>query len=68
MGLSQEQSSDEDEISQNSTASVDGHRVAVQEKDTAHVKRLAHEGRRDMNFKYRTRRDTESHSGVEDLS
>ena len=39
--LSQEQPSDEDEISHNSTACVDGHRAAVQEKDTDHVKRLA---------------------------
>ena len=36
--LSQEQPSDEDEHPQNSTAFVDGHRAAVQEKDTAHVK------------------------------
>ena len=54
MRLSQEQPSDEDEISQNSTACVDGHRAAVQEKDTAHVKRLAHEAKRDMKLKYRT--------------
>ena len=78
MRLSQEQPSDEDEISQNSTACVGGHRAAVQEKDTAHVKRLAHEAKSDMKLKYRTvvlevlprlpRRDRESHSGVEDLS
>ena len=77
MRLSQEQPSDEDEISQNSTACVDGHRAAVQEKDTAHVKRFAHEAKRDMKLKYRTvvlevlsllpRRDRVSHSGVEDL-
>ena len=70
--------SDEDEISQNSTACVDGHRAAVQEKDTARVKRLAHEAKRDKKLKYRTvvlevlsrlpRRDRVSHSGVEDLS
>ena len=76
--LSQEQPSDEDEISQNSTACVDGHRAAVQEKDTAHVKRSAHEAKRDMKLKYRTvvlevlsrlpRRDRVSRSGVEDLS
>ena len=29
---------DEDEYSQNPTACVDGHRAAVQEKDTVHVK------------------------------
>ena len=45
--LSQEQPSEEDEILQNSTACVDGHRAAVQEKDTAHVKRSAHEAKRD---------------------
>ena len=76
--LSQEQPSDEDEISQNSTARGDGHSAAVQEKDTAHVKRLAHEAKRDMKLKYRTvvlvvpsrlpRRDRVSHSGVEDIS
>ena len=52
--LSREQPSDEDEISQNSIACVDGHRAAVQEKDTAHVKRLAHVAKRDMKLKYRT--------------
>ena len=51
--------------------------MAVQEKDTAHVERLAHEAKRDMKLKYRTvarevlsrlpRRDRASHSGVEDL-
>ena len=76
--LSQEQPSNEDEISQNSTACVDGHRAAVQEKDTAHVKRFAHGAKRDMKLKYRTvvlevlsrlpRRDRVSHSGVEDFS
>ena len=76
--LSQEQPSDEDEISQNSNACVDGHRAAVQEKDTAHVKRSAHGAKRDMELKYRTvvlevlprqpRRDRVSHCGVEDLS
>ena len=55
--LSQEQPSDEDEISQNSTACVDGRRAAVQEKDTAHVKRLAHEAKRDM-------KEQVSHSGA----
>ena len=57
--LSQEQPSDEDEISQNSTACVDGHHAAVQEKDTAHVKRSAHEAKRNTKLKCR---------GVEDLS
>ena len=75
---SQEQPSEEDEIWQNSTACVDGHRAAVQEKDTAHVKHSAHGARRDTNLEYRTvvlevlsrltRRDRVSHSGVEDLS
>ena len=61
-----------------STACVDDHRAAVQEKDTARVKRLAHEAKRDKKLKYRTvvlevisrlpRRDRVSHSGVEDLS
>ena len=76
MRLSQEQPSDEGEVSQNSTARVDGHRAAVQEKDTAHVRRLAHEAKGDMKLKYRTvvlevlspRRDRVSHSGVEDLN
>ena len=76
MRLSQEQPSDDDEISQNSTARVDGHRAAVQEKDTAHVKRLKHGAKIEMNLKYRTvvlevvsrlpRRDRVSRSGVED--
>ena len=39
MRLSQEQPSDEDEISQNSIGCEDGHRAAMQEKDTVHVKR-----------------------------
>ena len=84
-GLSQEQPtvrlpqepSDEDQIWQNSTACVDGHRAAVQEKDTAHVKHSAHGAKRDTKLKYRTvvlevlsrlpRCDRASHSGVEDL-
>ena len=45
---------DEDQIWQNSTACVDGHRAAVQAKDTAHVKRSAHEAKGDMKLKYRT--------------
>ena len=75
--LSQEPS-DEDQIWQNSTACVDGHRAAVQEKDTAHVKHVAHGAKRDTKLKYRTvvlevlsrlpRRDRVSHSGVEDIS
>ena len=78
MSVSQEQPLDEDEMSQNSTACVDGHHAAVQEKDTAIVKRFAHEAKRDMKLKYRTvvlevpsrlpRRDGVSHSEVEDLS
>ena len=69
---------DKDEISQNSTACVDGHRAAVQEKDTAHVKHLAPGAKRDTKLKYRTvvlkvlsrlpHRERISHSGVEDLS
>ena len=76
--LSQEQPSDEDQIWQNSTACVDGLRAAVQEKDTAYVKHLAHGAKRDTKLKYRTvvlevrsrlpRRDRVSRSGVEDLS
>ena len=57
MRLSQEQPSDEDEISQNSTARVDGHRVAVQQKDTAHVEHLTHGAKRDRKLKV-------SHSGA----
>ena len=53
MRLSQEPS-DEDEFSQNSTACVDGHRAAVQGKDTAHVKHLARGAKRDTKLKYRT--------------
>ena len=49
-----QQPTDEDEISQNSTACVDGHRAAVQEKDTAHVKHLTYGAKRDMKLKYRT--------------
>ena len=74
MRLSQEQPSDEDQHSQNFTACVDGHRAAVQEKETAHVKRLTHGAK----LEYRTvvlevlsrlpRRDRVSYSGVEDLS
>ena len=77
MRLSQEPS-DEDQYWQNSTACVDSHRAAVQEKDTAHVKYLIHEAKRDMKLKYSTvvlevlsrppRRDRVSHSGVEDVS
>ena len=37
----------EDEYSQNSTACVDVHRAAVQEQDTAHVKRKPHGAKRD---------------------
>ena len=48
MRLSQEQPSDQDEISQNSTACVDGHRAAVQEKDTANVEHLTHGAKRDI--------------------
>ena len=44
--LSQKQPSDEDEHTQNSTACVDGHRAAVQEKDTAHVEHLTHGAKR----------------------
>ena len=34
-------------MKKNSDACVDGHRAAVQEKDTAHVKRLARGAKRD---------------------
>ena len=79
MRLSQEQPSEEDEYSQNYFRCTRGDvRVAVQEKDTAHVKRLARGAERDMKLKYRTvvlwvlsrlpRRDRVSHSGVEDFS
>ena len=51
--LSQEQPSDEDQYWQNSTVCVDGHRGAVQEKDTAHMKHLAHGAKRDTKLKYR---------------
>ena len=77
MRLPQEPS-DEDQYWQNSDACVADHRAAVQEKDTAHVKRSAHGAKRDMELKYRTvvlevlprqpRRDRVSHCGVEDLS
>ena len=65
-------------IWQNSHACVAHHRAAVQEKDTAHVKRSARGAKRDTGLKYRTvvlevlprqvRRDRVSHSGVEDFS
>ena len=71
------ESSDEDQIWQNSTACVDGHRAAVQEKDTAHVKHLHMEQRETRSSsiaQWRSSliatatRDRASHSGVEDLS
>ena len=78
MRLSQGQPSDEDEYSQNSDACVDGHRAAVQEKDTAHAEHSTHGAQRDMKLNYRAvvievlsrlpRRDRVLHSGVEGLS
>ena len=35
---------------QNSTACVDGHRAAVQEKDTAHVKHLPHGAKAQVSY------------------